>query len=136
LRPEVVRGEPDDLRVDRDLDDGVAGEVVLPAGAGLGRGLWPGAWVELVQPLPLGQGPGADTQGTVDGGRGVTDGGLDLPPSVVLQLGKVAPLRAEDAGELADVELGGVSAGRWADSTAGGGGRPSGAAVGNRRPAR
>ena len=31
--PEAVRGEPDDVGVDRDLDDGVAGAVVWPAGA-------------------------------------------------------------------------------------------------------
>ena len=39
------------------------------------------------------------------------DGGLDVLPGVVVQLGEVAALRLEDLGELADVELGGVGAG-------------------------
>jgi hypothetical protein len=44
VRLEVACGEPVDAGVDRDLDDGVAGEVVVPAE--VGRGLWPGAGVE------------------------------------------------------------------------------------------
>jgi hypothetical protein len=35
VRPEAVRGEPDDFRVDRDLNDGMAGPVVLPPRTGL-----------------------------------------------------------------------------------------------------
>jgi len=42
LCPEVVCGEPDDVGVYRDHDGNKAGAVVLPAGAGAGRGLSPG----------------------------------------------------------------------------------------------
>jgi hypothetical protein len=87
----------------------------LPAGVGPGRGLRPGAGVELMQALPLAWGPGADADGAADGVRGVADGGLDFPPPVVVQLGEVASPRAADLGELADVELTGVGAGRGAD---------------------
>jgi hypothetical protein len=46
LRPEVAGGEPDDVGVYRDLDEGVAWAVVWPAGADVEhvcRGLMPGA---------------------------------------------------------------------------------------------
>jgi hypothetical protein len=52
--PRAARGEPYDVGVDRDLNDGVAGAVVLQAGADAehaGQGLTPGAGGEL--PLPL-----------------------------------------------------------------------------------
>lgn len=51
----------------------------------------------------------------MDGVRGVADGGVDLPPLVVVQLSEVATLRAEDLRELADVELAGARAGGGAD---------------------
>ena len=50
VRPEAARGEPDDVGVERDLDGGVAGGVVWPAGADgehAGQGLLPGAGGEL-----------------------------------------------------------------------------------------
>ena len=103
-----------DVGVDRDLDDWAAGAVVWPAGAGaerVGQGLVPGAGGELVQALPLARDPGSGAQGLVDGAGGVADGGLDLVLLVVVQLGEVAALGAEDLGELADVELAGVGAG-------------------------
>src|SRR5215813_9839447 len=56
VRPEAACGEPDDVGVDRDLDGGVAGAVVLPAWAGAehaGQGLMPGAGGEVAQPLLL-----------------------------------------------------------------------------------
>ena len=46
---------------------------------------------------------------------GVADGVAHLPPLVVVQLGEVAALGAEDLGERADVELAGVGAGGGAD---------------------
>ena len=55
--------------------------------------------------------PGAAAEGLVDGLGGGADGGLDVLPRVVVQLGEVAALRLEDLGERADVELGGVGAG-------------------------
>jgi hypothetical protein len=112
---EAVRGEPDDVGVDRDLDDEATGEVVVPAGTGPGRGLWPGAGVELAQALPLARGPGAGAEGAVDGAGGVADGGVDFLPLVMVQLGAVAVLRVEDLRQLADVELAGVGAGGGAD---------------------
>jgi hypothetical protein len=51
----------------------------------------------------------------VDGAGGVADGGVDVPPVVVVHQGEVAALGAEDLGELADVELAGVGAGGGAD---------------------
>jgi hypothetical protein len=63
-----------------------------------------------VQALPLARGPGSGAQGPVDGAGGVADGGLDALPRVVVQVGEVAALGAEDLGELADVELAGVGA--------------------------
>ena len=114
MRPEAACGEPDDVGVYRDLDDGVAGAVVWPAGAAAehaGQGLFPGAGGELAQALPLARDPGAAAQGLVDGVGGGADGGLDVLPRVVVQLGEVAALGAEDLGERADVELGGVGAG-------------------------
>jgi hypothetical protein len=60
VRLQASRGEPDDVGVDRDRDDGVAGAVVWPAGAGAehaGQGLMPGAWAELVQAPLLARDP-------------------------------------------------------------------------------
>ena len=111
--PEAACGEPDDVGADRDLSDWAAGAVVWPTGAGAeraGQGVVPGAGGELTQALPLGWDPGAGAQDLVDGTGGVADGGLDALPPVVVQLGKVAALRAEDLGELGDVELAGVGA--------------------------
>ena len=48
---EAARGEPDDVGVDRDLDDGVAGVAVLPPGSDgehLGQGLLPGAGRRII----------------------------------------------------------------------------------------
>ena len=45
--------------------------------------------------------PGAAAEGLVDGLGGGADGGLDVLPRVVVQLGEVAALRLEDHGELA-----------------------------------
>jgi hypothetical protein len=118
LRPEAARGEPDDVGVDRDLDDGMAGPVVWPAGAGgehAGQGLLPGAGGELVQALPLARDPGAAAEGVVDGAGGLADGSVHVPPVVLVHQGEVAALRVEDLGELADVELACVAAGGWAD---------------------
>ena len=112
--PEAAGGEPDDVGVYGDLDDGVAGAVVWPPGPAaehVGQGLVPGAGGELVQALPLAGDPGAVAQGLVDGAGGGADGGLDVVPRVVVQLGVVAALRAEDLRERADVELAGVGAG-------------------------
>jgi hypothetical protein len=112
--PEAARGEPHDVGVYRDLDGGAGGAVVWPAGAAAehaGQGLFPGAGGELAQALPLARDPGAAAEGLVDGLGGGADGGLDVLPRVVVQLGEVAALRLEDLGELADVELGGVGAG-------------------------
>ena len=78
--PEAACGEPDDVGVYRDLNDGVA--VVWPGGAGAeraGQGLIPGAGGELAQALPLARDPDAGAQGLVDGAGGGADGGLDLP---------------------------------------------------------
>jgi hypothetical protein len=111
--PEDACGEPGDVGVYRDLDDGVGGAVVCPARAAAehpGEGPGPGAGGELVQPLPLARDPGAAAQGLVDGVGGVADGGLDVLPGVVVQLSVVAALRLEDLGELAGVELGSVGA--------------------------
>ena len=83
----------------------------MPAGTGPGRGLWPGAGVELAQALPLARGPDAGVEGAVDGAGGVADGGVDVLPLVAVQLGEVAALRLEDLRQLADVELAGVGAG-------------------------
>jgi hypothetical protein len=69
----------------------------------------------LAQALPLARGPGAGAQGAVDGVRGVADGGIGFLPPVVVQLGDVATLRAEDLRQLADVELAGVRAVGGAD---------------------
>jgi hypothetical protein len=107
VRPEAARGEPDDVGVDRDLDDGVA--VVLPAaagagGEGAGQGLVPGAGGELAHALPLAGDLGSAAQGLVYGVGGA-DGGLGFVLLVVVQLGEVAALGAEDLRERADVEL-------------------------------
>jgi hypothetical protein len=114
VRPEAACGEPDGVGVYRDLDDGLAGVVVWPAGPAAehaGQGLIPGAGGELLQALPLARDPGAAAQRVVDGARGGADGGLDVRPRVVVQLGEVAALGAEDLRERADVELGGGGAG-------------------------
>ena len=71
VRPEATRGEPDDVGVYGDLDDGLAGIVVWSAGVTAehaGQGLIPGAGGELLQALPLARDPGAVAQGLVDGG--------------------------------------------------------------------
>ncbi len=49
-----------------------------------------------------------------DGLRSIGDGVVDVPPSVVVQQGDVAALGAEYLGELAEVKLAGVAAGRRA----------------------
>ena len=72
--PEDACGEPGDVGVYRDLDDGVGGAVVCPARAAAehpGEGPGPGAGGELVQPLPLARDPGAAAQGLVNGAGGV-----------------------------------------------------------------
>ena len=79
VRPEAARGEPDDVGVDRDLDSGMGGAVVFPAGAAaedVGQGLLPGAGGKLAQPLPLVRDPGARAQRLVDGAGGIADGGV------------------------------------------------------------
>jgi hypothetical protein len=114
VRLQAACGEPDGVGVYRDLNGGVGGVVVWPAGAEaerVGEGLVPGAGGELAQALPLARDPGAVAQGLVDGAGGVADGGFHLLLLVVAQLGEVAALRAEDLGERADVELGGGGAG-------------------------
>jgi hypothetical protein len=118
LRPEGACGEPDNVGVYRDLDDGMAGAIVWPARAGaehVGQGLSPGAGGELAQAPPLARDPGVGAQGTVDGAGGPADGGVHVQPVVVVQLGEVAALGSEDLGELADVELAVVGAGGAAD---------------------
>jgi hypothetical protein len=117
-RPEAACGEPDDVGVDRDLDDGAAGAVVLPAWAAAehaGQGPLPGAGGELAHPPLLARDPGAAAQGVADGAGGVADR-VPQPPRMVL-LGEVAvaALGAENLGEGADVELRGVAAGGGAD---------------------
>jgi hypothetical protein len=70
---EEACGEPDDVGVDRDLDDGLAGAVVLPAGADAeqdGQGLLPGAGGELAHPPLLAGDPGSAAQSVVDGAGG------------------------------------------------------------------
>jgi hypothetical protein len=50
VRPEAARREPDDIGVERDLDGGVAGGAVWPAGADgehTGESVLPGAGGEL-----------------------------------------------------------------------------------------
>jgi len=114
VRPEAARGEPDDVGVDRDFDGGAGGEAAWLAGADAGhagQGLLPGAGGELVQALPLARDPGVGAQGLVDGAGGVADGGVHVPPVVLVRQGEVAALGGEDLGELAEVELGGVAAG-------------------------
>src|SRR5262245_58877504 len=99
MRPEAARGEPDDVGVDRDLDDGVAWAVAWPAradGENAGQGLLPGAGGELAQAPPLAGDPGAGAQGVVDGAGGAADSRVDLPPVVVVHQGEVTALRAED----------------------------------------
>ena len=63
--PEAACGEPDDVGVDRDLNGGAGGAVVLPAVAAehVGQGLIPGAGRELLQALPLARDPDAAAQG-------------------------------------------------------------------------
>jgi hypothetical protein len=50
-------------------------------------------WQDLgwSQALPLARDPGAAAEGLVDGLGGGADGGLDVLPRVVVQLGEVAP---------------------------------------------
>jgi hypothetical protein len=118
VRPEAAGGEPDDVGVYRDLDGSVAGAVVCPAGADgerAGRGLLPDSAGELAQPLLLARDPGAAAEGLVEDAGGVADGGVHVLPRVASQLGEMAALRAEDLGQLADVELPGVAAGGGAD---------------------
>jgi len=88
-RPEAICGEPDDVGVDRDLDDGVAGAVVWPAGADgehAGQGLMPGAGGEPAQPVLLARDPGAGAQGLVDGAGGCPVS-LDLSHRQAVDLG-------------------------------------------------
>ena len=130
--PEDACGEPDDVGVYRDLDDGVGGAVVCPAGAAAehaGQGPGPGAGGELVQPLPLARDPGAAAQGLVDGAGGVADGGLDVLPGVVVQLSEVAALRRRISGNglmsswAAWVRAAGPVQSRWRRQTVWCGGR-------------
>jgi hypothetical protein len=77
-RAKAARGEPDDVGVDRDVDGGVIGVVVGPAGTGGehgGQGVLPGAWGELVQPVLLARDPGAGADGLEDGAGGVAGRG-------------------------------------------------------------
>jgi hypothetical protein len=114
LCAEAAFGEPDDVGVDRDLDGGVGGAVVWPAGADgqrVGQGLLPGAGGELVQAPPLPGDPGAAAQGMADGAGGAADGGVNLVPVMLMDQSEVAALGAEDLGERADVELAIVGAG-------------------------
>jgi len=95
--PEAACGEPDDVGVYRDLNDGVTGAFVLPAGAAAeraGQGLIPGVGGEVVQALPLARDPDAGAQGLVDGAGGGADSGLDFLPLVMVQLSEVVALRA------------------------------------------
>ena len=112
MLPEAARGEPDDVGVDRDLDNGslepTSGRPALPLSTPA-RAWSQVAGGELAQALPLARDPGAVAEGLVDGLGGGADGGLDVLPWVVVQLGEVAALHLEDLGELADVELGGVA---------------------------
>ena len=65
VRPEAACGEPNDVGVYSDLDDGLAGAVVLLAGAAAehaGQGPFPGAGGELLHALPLAGDPGALAQ--------------------------------------------------------------------------
>ena len=68
VRPEAAHGEPDDFRVDRDLNDGMAGPVVLPPRTGLSAPAraWfevPRLFIRLVRTAP----------GAVDLGEGCTE---------------------------------------------------------------
>jgi hypothetical protein len=63
--PEAACSEPDDVGVDRDLDDGVAGA----AAEHCGQGLLPGAGGELQEALPLASDPDAGAEGLVDRAR-------------------------------------------------------------------
>jgi hypothetical protein len=113
-RPEAACGEPYDIGVDRDLDDGMAGAVVLPAGAAAehaGQGLLPVAGGELAHPPLLARDPNAAAQGVVDGAGGVADRVPQLPRAVQPGEVAVAALGAENLWEGADVELPGVAAG-------------------------
>jgi hypothetical protein len=103
LRLEGARGEPDDVGVDRDLDDGVAEAVVWAAGEHAGEGLLPGAGGKLAQPPLLARDPGAGAQNVVDGAGGVADRVAQSPR--VVQQGEVAvaALGAKNLGEAADV---------------------------------
>ena len=95
--PQAACGEPDDVGVYGDLDDWVAAAVVLLAAAGAehaGQGLVPGAGGELLQAVPLARDPGAAAQGLVDGAGSGADGGVDVLPRVMVQLGEVAALSA------------------------------------------
>ena len=112
--PEAACGEPDDVGIDRDLDDGMARVVVLPPGSGgehAGQGLLPGAAGELVHPPLLAGDPGAGAQGVVDGAGGVADRVPQLPRMVQLGEVAVAALGAENLREGANVELAVVAAG-------------------------
>ena len=59
---------------------------------------------EQAQPPLLPRDPGAAAQGLVDGAGDGGDGDVHELLPVVAQQGEVAALRAEDLGELADVE--------------------------------
>src|SRR5262249_31192362 len=110
LRLEEACGELDDVGVDRDLDGGLAGAVVLPAWAGAEQDrqdLLPGAGGELAHPPLLAGDPGAAAHGVVDGAGGVAQSPRVVQPGEVA----VAALGAEDLGEGADVELAAMGAG-------------------------
>jgi len=114
VRPEAAPGEPDDVGVDRDLDGRVAGVVVWPArgdGEHCAQGLLPGAGGELAQPPLLAGDPGACAERVVDGAGGVFDGGVHVPPVLVVHRGEMVAVGAADLGEGADVELPVVAAG-------------------------
>src|SRR5262249_61825587 len=88
VRPEAACGEPDDVGVDRDLDGGVAGAVVLPAWAdaeNAGQVLLSGAGGELAHPPLLARGSGAAAQGVAGGAGGGGERGPQLPRVVPVE---------------------------------------------------
>ena len=77
VRPEAVRGEPDDFRVDRDLNDGMAGPVVLPPRTGLSAPAGPGSR------CPDFYQAGAHAPDAVDLGEGCTEVAGERPAAVM-----------------------------------------------------
>jgi hypothetical protein len=53
----------------------------------------------------LARDPGAGAERVIDGAGGVFDGGVHVPPVLVVHQSEVAALGAADLGERADVEL-------------------------------